>query len=224
VLRTVATSGTGLPELVQMIERFRTETGEALGARRRARAEWRLREILGRGFMQHVEAHVLAPGEFEQWLDRIAAREVDPYGAADAVMARALQGAGPMPIDHVGIATPKAEEYAAMFKRLFGLRTGEQEQIGKHLLRFVETGDATLELVEPTADDAPIAKYMEKRGPGLHHVCFRVKDIDRAMADLKARGVKLIDETPRKGAHGSRIAFIHPSETGGVLIELKQPK
>jgi methylmalonyl-CoA/ethylmalonyl-CoA epimerase len=91
-------------------------------------------------------------------------------------------------------------------------------------LRFVETGDATLELVEPTADDAPIAKYMEKRGPGLHHVCFRVKDIDRAMADLKARGVKLIDETPRKGAHGSRIAFIHPSETGGVLIELKQPK
>jgi methylmalonyl-CoA/ethylmalonyl-CoA epimerase len=129
-----------------------------------------------------------------------------------------------MPIDHVGIATTSADEFAGMLSRVFGLETGEAEQVGKHRLRFVETGDATLELVEPVSDDAPIAKFMEKRGPGLHHVCLRVKDIDQAMADLKARGVQLIDEVPRKGAHGSRIAFIHPSQTGGVLIEIKEPK
>jgi LAO/AO transport system kinase len=224
VMRTVATSGTGLPELVQMIARFRTETGDALGARRRARAEWRLREILGRRFMQHVETNVLAPGEFERWLDRIADRQSDPYGAAAAVMARALVPPGAMPIDHVGIATKSADEFAAMLARVLRLDTGPAEQVGKHRLRFVETGDATLELVEPVSDDAPIAKYMEKRGPGLHHVCLRVKDIDAAIADLKSRGVQLIDEVPRKGAHGSRIAFIHPSQTGGILVELKQPQ
>jgi len=223
VMRTVATSSTGLPELAQMIAKFRADTGGALGARRRARAEWRLREILGRRFMQHIEAHVLAPGEFEQWLDRIADRQIDPYGAAEVVMARALAPAGPMPIDHVGIATTSAGEFAGMLERVFGLTTGEREQVGKHVLRFVETGDATLELVEPAAADAPIAKFMEKRGPGLHHVCLRVKDIDAAVADLKARGVQLIDEVPRKGAHGSRIAFVHPSQTCGVLFELKQP-
>jgi methylmalonyl-CoA epimerase len=70
--------------------------------------------------------------------------------------------------------------------------------------------------------DAPVAKFLDKRGEALHHLCFRVVDIDTAMSTLKARGVKFIDETPRQGAHGSRIAFIHPSSAGGLLIELKQ--
>ena len=90
VLRTEATSGGGVPELIAMIERFKAETGPALGARRRARAEWRLREIIGRQFMTHLDTHVLAPGEFDRLLDRVAEREVDPYAAVASVMARAV--------------------------------------------------------------------------------------------------------------------------------------
>jgi LAO/AO transport system kinase len=234
VLRTVATSGAGLPELARMIERFRAETGSVLGVRRRSRVEWRLREILGRAFMHHLESRVLGPGEFDELLGRIADRRIDPYGAAAAVMTRAVGSGsagsagssgstGSFPIDHVGIATTAAVEFAVVFARLFGLVTDEPEQVGKHWIRFIQTGDATLELVEPVTDDAPIAKFLEKRGPGLHHVCLRVRDIDATVADLKARGVQLIDEAPRRGAHGSLIAFIHPSQTCGVLVELKQP-
>jgi methylmalonyl-CoA/ethylmalonyl-CoA epimerase len=90
-------------------------------------------------------------------------------------------------------------------------------------LRFVAAGGPTLELVEATAADAPIAKFLERRGEALHHLCFRVSDIDRTMAELVAQGVTFIDERPRQGAHGSRIAFIHPTSAGGLLIELKEP-
>jgi LAO/AO transport system kinase len=227
VLRTVATTGAGVAELVTTIDRFREQTAGTLGSRRRARAEWRLREILGRRFMQHVEAHVLEPGEFERILDRIAARESDPYGAAAAVMARAgMTGAAtprPMSLDHVGIAVPDGAPYAALLAALFGLVAGEPETLGPHRLRFIDTGDAVLELVEPLADDAPVAKFLAKRGTALHHICLRVPDVERAIAALAARGVRMIDTVPRPGAHGSRIAFIHPSSTGGILIELKEP-
>jgi LAO/AO transport system kinase len=227
VLRTVATTGAGVAELVTTIDRFREQTAGTLGSRRRARAEWRLREILGRRFMQHVEAHVLEPGEFERILDRIAAHETDPYGAAAAVMARAgMTGADtprPMPLDHVGIAVPDGAQYAALLEALFGLAAGEPETLGPHRLRFIDTGDAALELVEPLADDAPVARFLARRGTALHHICLRVPDVERAIAALVARGVRMIDTAPRPGAHGSRIAFIHPSSTGGILIELKEP-
>ncbi len=91
ILRTVATTGKGVPELLAAIERFRTHTAETQGSRRRARAEYRLRELLGRRFMQHVEEHVLAPGEFDQLLDGIAAREMDPYSAAASIMKKAIR-------------------------------------------------------------------------------------------------------------------------------------
>ena len=111
-----------------------------------------------------------------------------------------------------------------MFSTLFGLADrSDAEDVGLHRLRFVETGDATIELVEPLSPDAPVAKFIaNKRGPGLHHLCLRVPDIDAALAALKAKGVRLIDEVPRGGAHGSRIAFIHPASTRGLLVELKQ--
>ena len=83
-------------------------------------------------------------------------------------------------------------------------------------------GESTLELLEATTADSPIARFLAKRGPGMHHVALRVDDIVAALADLKARGIRLIDETPRPGAHGSLVAFLHPSSTHGVLVELKQ--
>ena len=87
---------------------------------------------------------------------------------------------------------------------------------------FIPTGGAALELLEATADDSPIGKYIAKRGPGLHHITLRVPDIAVALGRLKARGVRLIDERPRTGAHGSLVAFIHPSSAHGVLVELKE--
>ena len=224
VVRTVATTGAGLPELVQTIETFRARTTEEQGARRRARAEWRLKELLSRRFMQHIDGRVLGPGEFDQLLDRIAAREIDPYAAAESVIVRAL-GADArvsMPLDHVGIAVRDAAGFVSLFESLVGLKTDAPEVIGQHRLRFVDAGGATLELVEAVSADAPVAKFLAKRGEALHHLCFRVADIETAMATLKARGIKFIDETPRQGAHGSHIAFIHPSSAGGLLIELKQ--
>jgi LAO/AO transport system kinase len=223
IVRTEATTGRGVPELVATIARFRSETTATVGERRRVRAEWRLRELLGRQFLQHLERHVLAPGEFAAVLDQLATRATDPYTAAAAIVRRGTVGAstGPVPLDHIGIAVHDPAELVAWFEQVFGVPTSEPEDIGRHRLRFIQTGGATLELVQPLSPDAPVARFLEKHGPGLHHVCLRVPDIDVAVAALKARGIQLIDETPRAGAHGSRIAFIHPSSAHGLLVELK---
>jgi len=229
VLRTVATSGGGVAEVVATIEQYRARTGDLLAERRRARAAWRLREILGRRFLHDVEETILAEGEFDRLLDRVTAREVDPYAAADFVMGRALApasaapaSAAGMPLDHVGIAVNDAASFAALFQQLLGLTTGEPEVVGLHRLRFVEAGGVTLELVEAGVPEAPVARFLSTRGEALHHLCFRVPDIVAALADLAKAGVRLIDQEPRPGAHGSRIAFIHPSSAGGLLIEIKQ--
>jgi LAO/AO transport system kinase len=222
VVRTVATTGTGVAELMEAIQRFRRDAGDRLGARRRARVEWRLREILTRSFLQHLEQDVLEPGELDGILDRVASRATDPYTASGQVLARAIRTSGADVLDHVGIAVADASELVSLFQTLFQLHTGPPEDVGRHRVRFVETGDATLELVEPLQPDSPVAKFLEKRGTGLHHVCLRVKDIDAAMAALRNSGARFIDETPRQGAHGSRIAFIHPSSVGGLLVELKE--
>jgi LAO/AO transport system kinase len=230
VLRTVATTGAGVAELVAMIEQYRARTGATLTARRRARSAWRLREILGQRFLHDVEQTVLAEGEFDRLLDRVTAREVDPYAAAESVMARALAPAAAarpiasgLPLDHVGIAVKDAAPFVALFQTLLGLTTGEPEVVGAHRLRFAEAGGVTLELVEAAVPEAPVAKFLATRGEALHHLCFRVPDIDAAVAGLVKAGVRLIDTEPRPGAHGSRIAFIHPSSAGGLLIELKEP-
>ncbi len=237
VLRTEATTGRGVAELLDMVEQFRAHSGERVGARRRARAEWRLRELLGRRFLQHLERNVLAPGEFDRVLDRIAGREIDPYSAADALLAQAGQlksgiNSELIPdfncralvsLDHVGIAVADATAMRELFAHLFGLVTDEPEVVGPHRLRFVQAGETTLELVEPVSDEAPVAKFIAKKGGGLHHICLRVPDIERAMAELSAKGVQFIDAAPRQGAHGSRIAFLHPSSACGLLVEIKQP-
>jgi len=225
VMRTVATSGGGVPELVAMIDQYRQRTSAALMERRRARSAWRLREILGRRFVNDVEQRILAKGEFDQLLDAVTHRTVDPYAAADSVMARAMghRSIAGAPLDHVGIAVNDAAAFSELFRKLAGLTTDEPEVVGSHRLRFVDAGGATLELVEATSPDAPVAKFLAKRGDALHHLCFRVTDIDAAIAQLSKQGVKFIDEQARQGAHGSRIAFIHPSSAGGLLIELKQP-
>lgn len=127
-------------------------------------------------------------------------------------------------LDHIGIAVANLEEAIAFYRDALGLEIEAPEEVASQRVRahFVPAGEAALELLEATADDSPIARFVAKRGPGLHHVTLRVDDIHAALARLKARGVRLIDETPRPGAHGALVAFIHPSGAHGVLVELTQ--
>src|SRR5438874_13297956 len=127
-------------------------------------------------------------------------------------------------LDHIGIAVRDLPAALAFYRDALGLDVEAAEEVAGQRVRahFVPVGESALELLEATTADSPIAKYVEKRGPGLHHITLRVDDIAAALTQLKARGVRLIDEQPRPGAEGSMIAFIHPSSTGGVLIELKQ--
>lgn len=131
-------------------------------------------------------------------------------------------------IDHIGIAVGNLSASLAFFRDALGLEIDHPEEVASQRVRahvVVTAGGpdgAKLELLEATADDSPIAKYVAKRGPGLHHVALRVDDIIAALAELKARGVRLIDEAPRPGTHGTTVAFIHPASTHGVLVELVQ--
>ena len=125
-------------------------------------------------------------------------------------------------IDHVGIAVDGDSPFLGWLGDVFGLRPGPAEDVASAgaRVRFIDTGGARLELVEPLASDSPVARFIQRRGAGLHHVAIRVARLDDVLEQLRARGVRLVDDTPRQGAHGTRIAFVHPSSAGGVLVEL----
>jgi methylmalonyl-CoA epimerase len=127
-------------------------------------------------------------------------------------------------LDHVGIAVKNLDEALAFYRDGLGLRVEVPEEVANQRVRahFIPAGQAALELLEPTSSDSVIARYTEKRGPGLHHITLRVDDIQAALEQLRVRGVRLIDEQPRAGAEGALVAFIHPSSAHGVLVELKQ--
>jgi methylmalonyl-CoA/ethylmalonyl-CoA epimerase len=127
-------------------------------------------------------------------------------------------------LDHVGIAVRDLAAALAFYRDALGLEIEAPEDVASQRVRahFLPVGEAKLELLEATAPDSPIAKYTDKRGPGLHHITLRVDDIHAALAQLKARGARLIDEEPRPGAEHSLVAFVHPSSAHGVLVELKQ--
>jgi methylmalonyl-CoA epimerase len=127
-------------------------------------------------------------------------------------------------LDHIGIAVRDLDKAIEFYRDALGLEIGELEDVPSQQIRarFVPVGDASLELLEATGEQSAIARSIERRGPGLHHVTLRVDDIVAALAQLKTRGVRLVDEVPREGAGGSLVAFIHPSAAQGVLVELKQ--
>jgi methylmalonyl-CoA epimerase len=127
-------------------------------------------------------------------------------------------------LDHIGIAVRDLDAALAFYRDALGLEVEAAEEVASQRVRahFVPVGGSSLELLEATAADSTIAKYVDKRGPGLHHITLRVDDITAALAQLKDRGARLIDERPRPGAEGALVAFIHPSSAHGVLVELKQ--
>lgn len=127
-------------------------------------------------------------------------------------------------ISHVAVAVPNIDEAFAKFQRVLGVALEGRETVASQKVEaaMMPLGDASIELIEPKGNEG-VARFLENRGPGLHHIAVEVEGIEEILATLKERGVPLIDQTPRIGAHGHRVAFVHPKATGGVLIELVEP-
>lgn len=129
-------------------------------------------------------------------------------------------------IDHIGVAVPSLEQgkkfYEALGFKHMGVEEVKSEKVKVGFLRL--DNQASIELLEPTASDSPVAKFMDKRGPGIHHICLRVKNIRQLVENLKKQGVQMINEEPKLGAHNCLVAFVHPKSTGGVLLELSEPQ
>jgi methylmalonyl-CoA/ethylmalonyl-CoA epimerase len=127
-------------------------------------------------------------------------------------------------VDHIGIAVKNLNEILKFYTEVLGLKSAGLEEVDEQKARtaFVPVGDTEIELLESTSPEGPIAKFIEKRGEGIHHIALRVENIEEALTELKAKDVKLIDQSPRYGAGGAKIAFIHPKATQGVLLEISQ--
>ena len=127
-----------------------------------------------------------------------------------------------MIIEHIGIAVKSLEEAVRHYEHALGLTAGNFEQIDEQGVRvaMLPIGESRIELLEPTVDDSPIARFLRKRGEGLHHIAVRVDNIEASLERMKRAGAQLIDASPQRGAHNTRIAFVHPSSMNGVLLEL----
>jgi methylmalonyl-CoA/ethylmalonyl-CoA epimerase len=127
-------------------------------------------------------------------------------------------------VDHIGFAVRDIDSAIAFYSQTFGISEWERIPMPERHMEVAATrmGDMLLELIAPTSDEAAFAKYLNERGPGMHHIAYRVNDIVAALAEVRARGVQLIDETPRPGLHDTLVAFLHPKSCQGVLVELVQ--
>jgi LAO/AO transport system kinase len=231
VLKTVARTGQGVKEVFAALSRHREFlAGEEGATRRRARTRWRVEAIVKERLLADLHALAGTERSLDAHAERVDAREEDPASAAEALLS-ALRGrrgeAAASPsmvrkIAHLGIAVPKIDD--ARFYDVLGLLETHREEVASQgvLTSFRPIGESFFELLEPANASSPIAKFLEKRGPGLHHVCLEVADIRAALELLKKAGVRLVNEEPFAGAHGCLVAFVHPSATAGVLFELSE--
>jgi len=130
----------------------------------------------------------------------------------------------PTIVDHIGIAVKSIEESLKFWEAAMGIKCHGVEEVAEQKVKtaFLPLGDTEIELLEPTNADSPVAKFIEAKGEGIHHLAIRVENLEEALAELKAKGIRLIDEKPRCGAGGAKIAFLHPKATGGILLELSE--
>ena len=238
ILKTIATTGAGLDELASKLAEHRAFLDGPQGAqRKRERTKKRIESLVKENFLRKVESLRGDRGALEELAARVEARVEDPVSAAHTLSSalerdrRAPAPSSPSEkfpglvsrISHLGIAVPSLEKGGA-FWDLLGLLEEHREEVAsqKVVTSFRPVGESSLELLEPTAADSPIAKALEKRGPGIHHLCLEVADVRATLATLKAAGVRLVNEEPFAGAHGCLVAFVHPASTGGILVELSE--
>jgi LAO/AO transport system kinase len=237
VVKTVATTGAGVDDLGAKLAEHRAFLDGPEGARRRReRTRIRIEGLVREDFLRRVESLKGDHGALDDAAKRVEGRSEDPLSAARGLVGRidkGITGATPHPsspskkspvqIAHLGIAVRSLVE-AGAFWDLLGLHEEHCEEVSsqKALTSFRPVGESFLELLESTSPDGPIAKAIEKRGPGIHHLCLEVGDIRATLAKLEAAGVRLVNEEPFVGAHDCLVAFVHPASTGGILVELSE--
>jgi len=245
IVRTVATQGRGISEFAAAIEGFadHRRAHPALRLERSVLARDRIVELLRDKLLSQAIERALAPGELDSLAASVAARTRDPYTIVDEVIERLLTNDQPsgakqarasqvefppqtpqktMIVEHLGVAVESIDKALAFWRDGLGLNVQEFETVEDQGVRvaMIPVGESRIELLEPTSDASPVGRFLSKRGPGIHHICLETPNLAESLEGLRARGVRLIDEQPRRGAGGSLIAFIHPSSTGGVLVEL----
>ena len=235
ICRTVAARREGLEELLEAVSR-RLDASRSSGQLEQRKIErWQqcLVELLRERMLEGLLSSELRGGELQRYAAAVAARQRDPYSVADEILERAKahpdtassrRDEAAAALDHLGVAVESLAEAVRFYEEVLGLTVAGYELIPKEKTRvaMLPVGDSRIELMEATAADSPVARFLAKRGPGLHHISLRVPDLDGAVARLKQNGVRIINAEPGIGAGGHRYVFIHPSSAGGVLLELVQ--
>jgi len=233
IVRTVATAGRGIGELAAAIESYASFRRQQAGAGSRLAhaARDRILELLRERLLQLALERALGEGELEALAAAVAARERDPYTIVDEIISKFTSDEQAPPpglvpqttkIEHLGVAVESLDRALEFWRDGLGLDLGEVEVVADQGVRvaMLPLGESRVELLEATGSETPVGRFLAKRGPGLHHLCVETPDIRARLAALRARGVRLIDEEPRRGAGGRLVAFIHPASAGGVLVEL----
>jgi LAO/AO transport system kinase len=233
IVRTVATQSRGILEFAEAVERyaaFRRQSQASLD-RRAAVAENRIIELLRERLLRRALDEALGPEQLRRLAAEVAARQRDPYTIVEEITDQLQfdereQASGrprsETKINHLGVAVSSIDEALAFWRDGLGLELKEIEIVEDQGVRvaMLPLGESRIELLEATSPETPVGKFLAKRGGGLHHLSVEVPDVAAKLAEFKARGVRLIDDEPRRGAGGALIAFIHPASTGGVLVEL----
>jgi len=228
ILQTVATEGRGLQNLVAAIERHAQglRAGGGLAARRRAGISARFLDILRDRLLDRLKADSPGGADLERYEERLAARSIDPYTAAREVLRDLDRGGGAetVVLDHLGVAVRSLEERLPLYRDLLGLHAEPAEEVPTEKVRvaMLPAGRTRIELLEPTSPDSTVGRFLDRKGEGLHHICFEVRDLDAVLRRLKTAGLASAGTEVRPGAEGRRVAFLHPKGTGGVLLELRE--
>jgi LAO/AO transport system kinase len=235
IVKTVATTGQGIPELLQVLDQFEvfSEKSNVTARRRREHCRSRLLDLLRQTLFERALATPLLDSSLDQHLADLLSHGRSPHEVVEEIIAALLpEGAsydpasplttGGVKIHHLGIAVESLAQAVPLFQQLVGKAPAGNESVADQKVRVAvfRLGDSRVELLESTDGDSPIGRFISKRGQGIHHLALSVPDLPEALRKLEGAGIRLIDREPRGGAGNERIAFLHPSSTAGVLIEL----
>ncbi len=239
IVKTVATTGQGVAELAEALDQFKafSEKGEVAALRRRQHWRSRVLDLLRQRLFEVAAAGPIQDGSLDRQIDELMERKSSPHQLVEGIIGSFLASSGNSvtaktrhlsgaKIDHVGIAVESLASAVPIFQRLIGKAPAAEETVADQKVRVASftLGTSRVELLEGTAADSPIARFIVKRGPGIHHLALAVPELQSVLRKLEGDGVRLIDREPRVGAGGERIAFVHPSSTAGILIELIEEK
>jgi methylmalonyl-CoA epimerase len=233
ILMTAATTGQGIPELCRRLGQFQAFSEKASVKIQRRKEQWRSRllDLLRQTLFERALAAPLCEGSIDRQVENLLTLKRDPHQAVEEIIDTVMPGDSArtlsalreeIRIHHVGIAVESLVQAVPIFQKLVGKAPEAEEIVADQKVRVAvfRLGDTRLELLESTAADSPIARFISKRGQGIHHLTLCVPHLAEALRTLECDGTRLIDREPRIGARNERIAFLHPSSTGGVLIEL----